>query len=125
MTPALTIFYNTHCPVCDAGISYQRGKMIALLKRGLIAFQDINLEPEALAAHNILLEDIRRRLHALRDDGELLIGADVVVAVWRMTPGQNWIAALLGNSMILPFTRFGYNQFANLLYTWNRWMGHW
>ena len=125
MPPTLTIFYNTRCPICDAGISYQRRKLIDLVKQGVLEFRDINLEPEALAAHKIAVEDIRRRLHALDGDGHLVVGADVAIALWRLTPGQGWLALVFGNPIILPLTRFAYDRFADLLYAWNRWMGHW
>src|ERR1700731_3486375 len=92
--PQLTVWDNTRCPVCDAGIDRQRNKLLAAVRAGTIAFRDINREPEALAAHGASLEDIRRRLHATDEAGRLLIGADVAVAVWRLTPGEAWLAAL-------------------------------
>ncbi len=124
-SPRLTVWYNTRCPVCDAGIGRQRNKLIAAVKAGAIAFRDINLEPEALAAHGASLEDIRRRLHATDQDGRLLVGADVAIAVWRLTPGERWLAALLGNPVMRPITRFAYDRFADLLYAWNRRKGRW
>ncbi len=125
MPSVLTIYYNTRCPVCDAGISYQRRRLIELVKQGVVEFRDINLEPEALAAHNVNLEDIRRRLHALDRNKNVVVGADVAIALWRLTPGQGWLAKLFGNPFVLPLTRFAYNRFADLLYAWNKWMGHW
>jgi predicted DCC family thiol-disulfide oxidoreductase YuxK len=125
MPPTLTIFYNTRCPICDAGISYQRRKLIALVKNGLVEFRDINLEPDVLAEYRVSVEDIRRRLHALDGDRNLIVGADVAIALWRLTPGQGWLASVFGNPIILPLTRFGYDRFADLLYAWNKWMGHW
>src|SRR5215467_1678897 len=104
--PRLTVWYNTRCPVCDAGIDRQRNKLIAAVAAGTIAFRDINLEPDALAAHGASLEDIRRRLHAIDADGRLLVGADVAFAV-------------------RPLSRFAYDRFADLLYAWNRRKGHW
>ena len=123
--PTLTIFYNTRCPICDAGISYQRRKLIDLVKQGVVEFRDINFEPDALAVHHVTVEDIRRRLHALDAVGHLFVGADVAIALWRLTPGQGWLASVFGNPIILPLTRFGYDRFADLLYAWNKWMGHW
>jgi len=123
--PQLTVWYNTRCPVCDAGIDRQRNKLIAAVQAGTIAFRDINLEPDALAAHGASLEDIRRRLHAIDADGRLLVGADVAIAVWRLTPGEGWLAALMGNPVARPLTRFAYDRFADLLYAWNRRKGHW
>ena len=124
-SPRLTVWYNTRCPVCDAGIDRQRNKLLAAVRAGSIAFRDINLEPEALAAYGASLEDIRRRLHATDQDGRLLVGADVAIAVWRLTPGEGWLAALLGNALVRPITRFAYDRFADLLYAWNRRQGRW
>jgi predicted DCC family thiol-disulfide oxidoreductase YuxK len=121
----LTVWYNTRCPVCDAGIDAQKNKLIALVKSGAVEFRDINLEPDALARFGAGLEDIRRRLHAVNGAGRLLTGADVAVAVWRMTPGQGWLAAVFGNPLMLPLARFGYDRFADALYAWNRRKGRW
>ena len=121
----LTVWYNTRCPVCDGGITRQKRRLIEAIKAGRIQFRDINLEPAALAGHNASLEDIRRRLHATDAEGKLLVGADVAVAVWRVTPGEGWLAALFGNPVALPLTRFAYDRFANLLYAWNRRKGRW
>jgi predicted DCC family thiol-disulfide oxidoreductase YuxK len=121
----LTVWYNTRCPVCDGGITRQKRRLIEAIKTGRIQFRDINLEPAALAGHNASLEDIRRRLHATDAEGKLLVGADVAVAVWKVTPGEGWLAALFGNPVALPLTRFAYDRFADLLYAWNRRKGRW
>ena len=123
--PALTVWYNTKCPVCDAGIRHRKKRLIEAVKAGRIAFRDINLEPDALAAHGAALDDVRRRLHATGADGRLLVGADVAVAIWRATPGEGWLAALFGSRMLLPLTRFAYDRFADLLFAWNRRKGRW
>ena len=123
--PLLTVWHNTRCPVCDAGINHQRRRLIEAVKAGRVEFRDINFEPEALSAFGASLEDIRRRLHATDASGRLLVGADVALAVWRITPGEGWLASLFGNPVALPLTRFAYNRFADLLYAWNRRKGHW
>jgi predicted DCC family thiol-disulfide oxidoreductase YuxK len=123
--PRLVVWYNTRCPVCDAGINRQRRKLIAAVQAGTIAFRDINLEPQVLAAYGASLEDVRRRLHATDETGHLLVGADVAIAVWRVTAGERWLATVLGNAAVRPFTRFVYDRFADLLYAWNRRAGHW
>jgi predicted DCC family thiol-disulfide oxidoreductase YuxK len=123
--PRLIVWYNTRCPVCDAGIGRQRNKLLAAVQAGTIAFRDINIEPDALALHGASLEDVRRRLHATDEAGRLLVGADVAIAVWRLTPGEGWIARLAGNRLMRPLTRLVYDRFADLLYAWNRRKGHW
>ena len=125
MAAELTVWYNTRCPVCDAGITHQKKRLIEAVKAGRIEFRDINLAPDALARFGASLEEIRRRLHATDAQGQLLVGADVAVAVWRATPGERWLAVLLGNRIVLPVTRFAYDRFADLLYAWNRRKGRW
>ncbi|TJV40309.1 MAG: DUF393 domain-containing protein [Mesorhizobium sp.] len=121
----LTVWYNTRCPVCDAGIVRQKRRLIEAVKAGRIEFRDINLEPAALSGFGASLEDIRRRLHATDADGRLLVGADVAIALWQVTPGEGWLAGLFGNRLTLPLTRFAYDRFAGLLYAWNRRNGRW
>ena len=121
----LVVWYNTRCPVCDAGINRQRNKLIDAVKAGTIEFRDINLQPDALAPHGASLADVRRRLHATDEAGRLLVGADVAIAVWRVTPGERWLAALFGNPVVRPITRFVYDRFADRLYAWNQRKERW
>ena len=124
-TPHLIVWYNTRCPVCNGGIDWQRNKLLAAVRAGEIAFEDINEQPDALAAYGVALDDVRRRLHATDAQGRLIVGADVAIAVWRVTLRQSWIAALFGNRVMLPLTRFSYDRFADLLFAWNKWKGRW
>jgi predicted DCC family thiol-disulfide oxidoreductase YuxK len=45
--------------------------------------------------------------------------------VWRLTPGERFLAGLFGNRLALPLTRLVYDRFADLLYAWNRRKGRW
>jgi predicted DCC family thiol-disulfide oxidoreductase YuxK len=123
--PLLTVYYNTLCPVCDYGITRQKKRLLEAVKSGAIDFRDINLEPKALAHWGACVEDVRKRLHALDGAGNLLVGADVAIAIWKLTPGEGWLGALLGNRLLAPFTRLTYDLFARGLYAWNRRKGHW
>jgi predicted DCC family thiol-disulfide oxidoreductase YuxK len=123
--PRLIVWYNTRCPVCDAGIDWQRNKLLAAVRAGQLSFSDINEQPQALAAYGASLDDVRRRLHATDESGRLIVGADVAIAIWRITPGESWLASLFGNPVMLPVTRFAYDRFADLLFAWNRRKGRW
>ena len=123
--PHLTVWYNTRCPVCNGGIDWQRNKLLAAVRAGTVEFKDINEQPDALARYGASLDDIRRRLHATDEAGRLIVGADVAVELWRITPGQGWLAALFGNRVTLPLTRFFYDRFADLLFAWNKRKGRW
>src|SRR5215475_4973547 len=121
----LVVWYNTRCPVCNAGIDWQRNKLLAAVRAGSISFKDINEQPDVLAAYDVSFDDVRRRLHATDEDGRLIVGADVAIVVWRLTPGESWLAALFGNPVMRPLTRFAYDRFADLLFAWNKRKGRW
>ncbi|MGE0726341.1 MAG: DCC1-like thiol-disulfide oxidoreductase family protein, partial [Alphaproteobacteria bacterium] len=123
--PKLTVWYNTRCPVCDGGIRRQNAKLVRAGRAGAVEFRDINLEPEALAPFGAGLEDVRRRLHAVDDEGRLFVGADCAIEMWRRTPGDAWLGRLLGLPLLRPLARLGYDRFADLLYAWNRRKGRW
>lgn len=120
----LIIFYNSLCPVCQAGITSYERKMINLVKSGRVDYRNINLEPGRFLDLGIDVEDIRKKLHALKGD-DLLIGADVVLAIWKMMPYYKWLGHVLSLPPLLQLTRIGYHILAELLYGWNRRRGNW
>ena len=79
----------------------------------------------ALSSFGANIEDIRRRLYGLDADGRLFVGADCAIEIWRRTPGDHWLAQLVGLPFIRQLSRFAYDRFASLLYAWNRRKGHW
>lgn len=125
MNPELTVWYNTKCPICNAGIEWQRSRLVRAARAGVIEFRDIGLEPDALSRFGAGVEDVRRRLHAVDSVGRLYVGADCAVAVWLRTPGHAWLGRIVGLPGIRHIARFVYDRFADLLYAWNRWKGHW
>jgi len=124
MRPKLTVWYNTKCPVCNGGIKWQHNRLVRAAQSGAIEFRDINLEPAALSRFGSGIEDVRRRLHGVAE-GRLFIGADCAIEIWLRTPGDAWLAQLLGFPVARQIARFGYDRFADLLYAWNRRKGRW
>lgn len=110
MSSKLTVWYNTKCPVCNAGIEWERSRLVQAARAGIIEFRDINLEPAALSRFGAEVEDVRRRLHAVDAEGKLRVGADCAMAVWSLTPGHVWLARLLGLPVIRQIAGFGYDR---------------
>jgi predicted DCC family thiol-disulfide oxidoreductase YuxK len=118
-TPTTTVYYNSACPVCDAGICRQREKM----QGAPVSFIDVNRHPEVAAELGIDLELLRERLHVRDATGAMQVGDRAFTLLASQTRGQRWMAALAG-----PFpwlTRPIYNLAARLLYRWNRRRGSW
>jgi predicted DCC family thiol-disulfide oxidoreductase YuxK len=117
--PVTTVFYNSACPVCDAGICYQRQRMAGTA----VSFVDVNAEPGLAQTLGIDLELLRERLHARTADGRLVEGDQAFAALWAQTPGQRWLARLA--APLSGLTRPLYKLLARALYRWNRRRGHW
>jgi predicted DCC family thiol-disulfide oxidoreductase YuxK len=125
MPARLTVWYNTKCPVCNAGIDWQRDRLVRAARAGAISFRDINAEPDALARFGASVNDVRRRLHAIDGEGRLHTGIDCAIEIWRRVPGDAWLARLVGAPGIRAIAGFGYDRFADLLYAWNRHKRRW
>lgn len=121
----LTVWYNTKCPVCDGGINFQKNRLVQAAREGAIVFRDINETPDALSEFGADVNDVRRRLHAVDAEGKLHVGADCAIEIWRRTPGDSWLATIIGAPLVRPVATIAYDRFADLLFAWNRWIGHW
>lgn len=124
-TPAQTrVYYNSACPVCNAGIKSQRERMEAC---GAVDVQwiDVHNNPQAVAEVGADLETVRETLHVKTADGEIARGADAFAALWSRTQGQGWLAALVRLPLLHAPAQLAYKGFAWLLYRWNRGKGHW
>lgn len=121
----LRVYYNSRCPVCDAGIRRQREWMDAAGARSAAEWRDINDDPNALRFCGAELDDVRRKLYVLDDTGNVHIGAAAFAALWRATPGQRWLGRLLSLPPVAALARWSYDAVAALLYARNRRKGRW
>lgn len=124
-TPAQTrVYYNSACPVCNAGIKSQRERMEAC-RAVDVQWIDVHNNPQAVAEVGADLETVRETLHVKTADGEIARGADAFAALWSRTQGQGWLAALVRLPLLHALAQLAYKGFAWLLYRRNRGKGHW
>ena len=121
---ACKVYYNSACPVCNAGIRSQRRRMEA---RGIrdVEWVDVHTHPELVSEVGAPLEKVRERLHFRSVDGQIDVGADAFTRLWAHTPGQRWLARLWEMPVLKPLMHIAYNAFARRLYNWNRSRGRW
>jgi predicted DCC family thiol-disulfide oxidoreductase YuxK len=121
---ASKVYYNSACPVCNAGIKDQRRRMEAC---GIedIEWVDVHTHPEAVSEVGASLEQVRERLHVKESDGRINVGADAFTCLWSQTRGQRRLAKLSRLPGLKQLTHSAYNLFAHLLYRWNRTKGRW
>ena len=120
----IEVFYNSACPVCDAGVSEQRRAMVKR-NAGALAWTDVTGSPDALAGEGLTLDHVRRHIYVLDSEGRLHRGADAIALLWRATPRRRWLGRLIALPGIRSVARVGYDWFADRLYAWNRRHGRW
>lgn len=119
--PRTTVYYNSACPVCDAGIRSEREHLAACP----IDWVDVHLQPGAAEELGAGLEDVRRRLHVVDAHGRTLVGIEAIAEMWSQAPGRRWLARVLRLPGVRSVAAFLYDAFAAALYRWNRRRGHW
>lgn len=122
--PPAKVYYNSACPVCNAGIKGQRERMESC-GGAAVEWIDIHQNPQAVREVGADLEAVRETLHVKTADGQIARGADAFAALWSRTRGQRWLARLVRLPLLHGLAQLAYKAFARLLYRWNRSKGHW
>lgn len=116
------VFYNSACPVCDAGIAAQKEKMGGARS---VDWIDIHRTPDAVVELGADLEFVRERLHVKGEDGHVSTGYSALMTLWAKTPGQRPWAVLADMPILRHIGNWCYNLFAAALYRWNRLRKRW
>jgi predicted DCC family thiol-disulfide oxidoreductase YuxK len=119
--PRTVVYYNSACPVCDAGVCAMREKT----PDASVEWIDVHTRPEVLEPLGLQLEDVRERLHLVDTSGTTRIGADAIAGVLALAPRWRWLARPLQWPGLRTLGAWLYNLFAHQLYRWNRSRGHW
>lgn len=117
------VYYNSACPVCNAGIKGQRRRMDTCSNQ--IDWIDIHSNPHAVEEIGAAQEFVRERLHVVDENGVTRIGSEAFAVLWDRTPEQKWLARLVRFPVANLLLRWLYNFFAAALYAWNRSKGRW
>jgi predicted DCC family thiol-disulfide oxidoreductase YuxK len=118
----LTVYYNSACPVCNAGIGAEKRRMEACAVDA--EWIDIHQKPDALKQIGATQEFVRERLHVV-DEAGVHIGAAAIGALWSKTAPRQRLAAFIRMPLIRVLAGWLYNAFAAVLYRWNRLRGRW
>ena len=113
----LTIFYDSHCPLCSAEIR----QLEASDKAGRLRFVSLHAENFSQQYPHIDQTFANRVLHGQLDSGEILLGLDVTYRAWAAVGKHKWLAILrwpiirrLADGIYLLFARYR-NQISYLL----------
>lgn len=121
MPAKIRVFYNSACPVCNAGISAQKKKPSTCP----IAWEDVHLDTAKAEELDVELELVRERLYVIDAEGELRVGYEAFIAIWENSPSERWKATVSKVPGLRWCLNKSYNGFARCLYLWNRALKHW
>ena len=119
----MKVYYNSACPLCNAGIENQRCRMIA--QGETVEWLDVHTDPGRVTEVDADLACVRERLYVKTSDGAVHVGADALAALFARTRGQRWLAKLLKLPLVHALGVLAYNGFARCLYLWNRSRRRW
>ena len=117
----ICVYYNSACPICSAGIEYQKGKT----PEADIEWGDVHTNNSLVEGLSSDLETVRKYLHLTDQQGQLHVGIDAFIVIWRNSKNQAYLAKIFSSPLIHPIATIAYLAFAKALYRWNRWKKHW
>ncbi|MGY0615102.1 thiol-disulfide oxidoreductase DCC family protein [Vibrio sp. FJH11] len=112
----LTIFFDGSCPLCTKEMKALKQQDTHQYIRTVdISSDDFTYYPQIDAARANTI------LHAIDDNGTLLLGLDVTYRAWQLV-GRGWLYAPLRWSLIKPVADWLYLRFANNRYRISYWL---
>ena len=102
-----TLFYDGLCPVCSREVAWLMRK----IKRGWLAFQDINDAEFDPAVYGKTLAELMAEIHGVYPDGQVIKGMDVFRAAYSEV-GLVWLLAPTGWPLLKPLFDRLYRLFA-------------
>lgn len=118
MMRTLTIYYDGHCPLCQAEIRFLRSRNRANLLRFVDLRDPLFCEP----AQRFSCAQALATIHGRLGDEELVYGVRVFAEAYRRV-GLNAIASLLSVEWLQPVFNAAYRKFARHRLALSRWIG--
>ncbi len=115
----ITLLYDGSCPICR----WEKNKLAHADHKGKLAFIDIQAHGFDPSRYGTTMKALMGSLHAVTDDGRMLIGFDTVLASYRAA-GWWWLHLPLS---VLPksLAELCYQAFAARRYVISKRIGHW
>ena len=103
----LTLLYDAQCPVCSLEMDHLRERC----QDGRLLFVDIAQPGFDAAAYGLTLEALDAEIHAIRPDGSVFKGVEVLRLAYAAA-GLGWVLRPTGWAPLRPAFDWGYLLFA-------------
>ena len=107
----LKVFYDGACIVCYREMKHYMKKD----KNNLLEFIDISSQDFDANEYGLDEKEINTHMHTMNEEGEIFVGVDSFIEVWKRIPFHGPLASLVGHDKVRPIADMGYNIFANYI----------
>ena len=105
----ITVFYDGKCGLCRREISHY----MRIAPSGVFNWRDITVDASPLEQLGVSYADGLRLLHATDKNGDLHIGVDAFLLIWREIPRWRILAMIVALPPIRILANCVYKRFAN------------
>lgn len=105
----ITVFYDGKCGLCSKEINHYR----KIAPEGIFDWQDINESADALKKEGVSLSEGLKLLHAKDHNGQLHIGVDAFILIWKQLKRWRILSTIIGLPIIRRIANLAYRAFAN------------
>lgn len=109
----ITVFYDGKCGLCSKEINHYR----TIAPDGVFDWHDITESAAALEGEGVSLADGLRRLHARDATGQLHVGVDAFILMWRQLKRWRALALLVALPGVRQVANLAYDRFAAWRFT--------
>lgn len=105
----ITVFYDGKCGLCSKEINHYR--QIAPI--GIFDWRDITESADKLRQEGVSLSEGLKLLHARDSNGQMHVGVDAFILIWKQLKRWRVLAVLVGLPVIRQIVNAAYRVFAS------------
>ncbi len=117
----LQVYFNSACPVCNAGINSQKSKTTSCD----VSWNDIHVDNRLAKEADPDIDIVRKYLHVIDNTGQKHIGIEAFIQLWQHSAHEQWKAKVFTLPIVKHVAKAFYFVFANMLFRWNQMMKNW
>ena len=104
----IKVLYDGKCHLCYREIHMYKRKD----KNSLLELVDIASSDFDISKHNLDARNVNEYMHAISESGEVYIGLDAFIEIWRRVPPYHRFIPLINNRLCRPVMKVLYHLFA-------------
>ena len=105
----ITVFYDGKCGLCAKEINHYR----KIAPDGIFDWQDVTESADALKKEGISLVQGLKLLHAKDEQGQMHIGVDAFILIWKQLKRWRILAVVISLPLIRYLANSAYHAFAH------------